>query len=73
MSLIDNLSNKIYVKNDDGCNRFCKISINKNKNKFVRAYQMPFITKGLSREIMKRSRLRNNFSRKKQKKPVSFM
>ena len=35
------------------------------KNKIVRANQMPFITKGLSREIIKRSRLRNNFLRKK--------
>ena len=79
ISLIDNFSNEIYVKNDDGSNRFCKISIDTLnsfapiKNKFVRVYQIPFITKGLSREIMKRSRLRNNFSRKKQKKSVSFM
>ena len=75
MSLIDNLSNKIYVKNDDGCNRFCKISIDTLnsfapiKNKFVRAYQMPFITKGLSREIMKRSRLTNNFHEKSRRNP----
>ena len=70
-SLIDNLSNQIYVNDDDGYNRFCKISIDTLnsfapiKNKFVRANQMPFITKKLSREIMKRSRLRNNFLRKK--------
>ena len=32
---------------------------------FVRANQMTFITKGLSRKIMKRLRLRNNFLRKK--------
>ena len=42
-SLIDNLSNQIYVNNDDGFNRFCKISIDTLnsfapiKNKFVRA------------------------------------
>ena len=70
-SLIDNLSNQIYVNNDDGLNRFCKISIDTLnrfapiKNKFVRANQMLFITKGLSRETMKRSRLKNNFLRKK--------
>ena len=69
--LIDNLSNQIYVNNDDGFNRFCKISIDTLnsfaliKNKFVRANQMPFITKELSREIMKRARLRYNFLRKK--------
>ena len=70
-SLIDNLSNQIYVNNDDGFNRFCKISIDTLnsftpiKNKFARGNQMPFITKELSREIMKRSRLRNTFLRKK--------
>ena len=66
-SLIDNLSNQIYVSNDDGFNRFCKLSIDTLnifapiKNKFIRTNQMPFITKGLSREIMKRLRLRNSF------------
>ena len=61
----------MYVTNDDGFNRFCKISIDTLnsfapiKNKFVRANQMPFITKELSREIMKRSRLKNKFLRRK--------
>ena len=42
-SLIDSLSNQIYVNNDDGFNRFCKIGIDSLnifvpiKNKFVRA------------------------------------
>ena len=69
--LIDNLSNQMYVYNDDGFNRSCKLSIDTLnsfapiKNKFVRANQMPFITKELSRETMKRSTLRNNFLRKK--------
>ena len=69
--LIDNLSSQIYDNNDDGFNRFCKISIDALnsfapiKNKFVRTSQMPFITKGPSREIMRRSRLRNIFLRKK--------
>ena len=65
--LIDNLSNQISVNNDNGCNRFCKINIDALnsfvpiKKKSVRANQMPFIKKELSREIMKTSRLRNNF------------
>ena len=33
------------------------------KIKYVRGNQMPFMTKQLSKEIMKRSRLRNNFLR----------
>ena len=58
-SLTDNLSNQIYVNNDDWFNRFCKRSINTLnsfapiKNRFVRANQMSFITKGLSKEVMK--------------------
>ena len=77
-SLIDNLSSQIYVNNDDGFNRFCKISIDTLnsfapiKNKFVRANQMCFITKEFSRKIMKRSRLRNNFLRKKTEETRRF-
>ena len=69
--LIDNLSNQIYVNNDDGFNRSCKLTIDTLnsfapiKNKFVSANQMPFITKELSRETMKRQTLRNNILRKK--------
>ena len=61
----------MYVNNDDGFNRFCKISIDTLdsfapiKNRFVRANQIPFITKELSKEIMKSSRLSQNFLRKK--------
>ena len=72
-SLIDNLSNQIYVNNDGRFNRFYKISIDTLnsfapiKSEFVRANQMLFITKGPSREIMKRSRQKNNFLRKKTK------
>ena len=60
-----------YVNNNDGFNRFCKISIDildsfpPIKNKFVRANQMPFITKKLSKEIMKELGLRNIFLRNK--------
>ena len=35
------------------------------KKKFVRGNQMPFMTKDLSKEIMKRSRLRSRFLKKK--------
>ena len=48
-SLIDNLCNEIYGSNDDGFNRFCKMSIDilnsfaLIKKTFVRANQMPFI------------------------------
>ena len=70
---MDNLSNQIYVNNDGRFNRFYKISIDTLngfapiKSEFVRANQMLFITKGPSREIMKRSRQKNNFLRKKTK------
>ena len=47
--------------------RFCDININvlnrhaPHKRKHARGNQMPFITKDLSKAIMKRSRLRNKF------------
>ena len=50
-SLTDNLSDQTYVNNYYGFNRFYKIGIDTLnsvapiKNKFVRADQMPFITK----------------------------
>ena len=69
-SLIDSLFNQIYINNDDGFNRFYKISIDTLNNfvpikeKFVRTNQMSFITKEFSVEIKKRSRLRNDILRK---------
>ena len=51
----------------NGLQRFCDININilnrqaLCKRKLARGSQMPFITKDLSKAIMKRSRLRNNF------------
>ena len=68
-SLIDKLTNQIYVNNgfDDGLDRFCKITIDTLNsfvpinNKFFRVNQMPFTTEELSKETMKKSRLRNNF------------
>ena len=77
-SLINSLSNQIYINNDDGFNRFCKISIDTLnsfaviKNKFVRTNQMPFLTKEFSSVITKRLRLRNNVLRKKTEENRKF-
>ena len=58
-------SKEVFVNNDDSLQRFCDINIlNRHaprKRKLARSNQMPFITKDLSKAIMKRSRLRNNF------------
>ena len=76
--LIDNLSSQIYDNNDDGFNRFCKISIDALnsfapiKNKFVRASQIRLIAKELSSEMIQRSRLRNNFLQKKTRETRKF-
>ena len=67
VSFKSNLSNEVYVNNDNGLERFCKTAIetlNKIapiKKKYARGNQMPFMTKELSKEIMLRSRLRNKF------------
>ena len=50
-----------FLKNIDTLNIFAPIY----KKFFIRADQMPFITKGFSREIMRKSRLRNIFLKKK--------
>ena len=66
-SLLHALSKEVFVNNNDGLQRFCDININilnrhaPRKRKLARGNQMPFITKELSKAIMKRSRLRNNF------------
>ena len=63
----DKLSKEVFVNNHDGLQRFCDISINvlnrhaPHKRKHARRNQMPLITKDLSKAIMKRSRLHNNF------------
>ena len=58
------LANQMYVSNDEEFNRFCKASIDTlnsfTPTKFVRASEMPFVTKEFPREIMRRSRLRKN-------------
>ena len=66
-SLIHELSKEVFVNNDDVLQRFCDININilnrpaLRNRKLARGNQMPFITKDLSKAIMKRSRLHNNF------------
>ena len=66
-SLLHEHSKKVFVNNDGGLQRFCDININilnrhaPRKRKLARGNQMPFITKELSKAIMKRSRLRNSF------------
>ena len=63
--LSNELRKKDLVNNDKCFERFCNINmklLNKHapwNKKFVRGNQMPFITKDLSKEIMKRSRMRN--------------
>ena len=58
-----------FANNDEGLQRFCDINLQvlsqhaPQKIKYVRGKQMPFMTKQLSKEVMKRSRLRNNFLR----------
>ena len=70
-SQLHELLKEVIVNNDDGLQRFCDININilnrhaPRKRKLARGNQMPFITKDLSKAIMKRSRLRNNFLKNK--------
>ena len=65
-SLLHELSREVFVNNDDGLQRFSDININTlnrhapRKRKLARGNQMPFITKDLSKTIIKRSRLHNN-------------
>ena len=67
--LLEKLSKEIFENNDEGLQRFCDINLQvlnqhaPQKIKYVRGNQMTFMTKQLSKEIMKRSRLRNNFLR----------
>ena len=67
--LLEKHLNEVFENNDKGLQRFFDINLQvlnqhaPQKIKYVRGNQMPFITKQLSKEIMKRSRLRNNFLR----------
>ena len=66
-SLLHELSKEVFVNNDDGLQRFYDININilnshaSRNRKLARGNQMPFITKDLSKAMMKRSSMRNNF------------
>ena len=67
--LLEKLSKEVFVNNDEGLQRICDINLQMlnqhapQKIKYVRGNQMPFMTKQLPKQIMKRSRLRNNFLR----------
>ena len=62
--LLEKLSKEVLVNNDDRFQRFCDINLkvlNKHapqKIRYVRGNQLPFMTKQLSKEIIKGSRLR---------------
>ena len=59
-SLLHELSKEVFLNNDDSFQRFFDININilnrhaPRKRKLARGNQMPFITKALSKAIMKR-------------------
>ena len=63
---LNELRKEDFVNTDKGFERFCNIGMNvlnkhdPREKKFARGYQMPFMTKDLFKEIMKRSRLRNS-------------
>ena len=65
--MLEKLSKGVLVNNDDGFQRFCDINITtlikhaQPKKKYARWNQMSFLTKDLSKAIMARFRLRNNF------------
>ena len=70
-SLINNLSNELFVNNDDGLEKFCKTtmyalnSFAPIKKKYACGNQMSFMPKNLSKELMTRSRLRNKYLKHK--------
>ena len=61
-SLLGKLSQQTFLNNDYGFERFCNITLKTldkyapRKAKHARGNQMPFMTKDLSKNIMKRSR-----------------
>ena len=67
VSLINNLSNEVFVNNDDGLQKLCKRTMDTFnpftpiKKKYARGNQMSFMIKSLSKEIMTKSRLRNKY------------
>ena len=65
------MKKETFVNNDRGFERFYDKTIkflNKHapiRKKYKRGNQMPFVTKDLSKAIMKRSKLRNNYLKNK--------
>ena len=66
-SVLGKLSQQTFVNNDYGFEKFCNITLKTldkyapRRSKHARGNQMPFMTKDLSKNIMKRSRLRNKY------------
>ena len=66
-NMFGKLSQQTFVNNDYGFEKFCNITLKTldkyppGKVKHARGNQMPFMTKNLSKNIMKRSRLRNKY------------
>ena len=66
-SLLGKLSQQTFVNNDYGFEKFYNITLKildkyaPRKTKHARGNQMAFMTKDLSKNIMKRSRLRNKY------------
>ena len=69
--MFNELKRETFVNSDRGFEKFCDMSIkhlNKHtpiKKKYKRGNQMHFVTKDLSKVIMKRSKLRNNYLKNK--------
>ena len=78
-NLLQNISKEAFVNNDEGLQRFCNINLKvlnqhaPQKIKHVRGNQMSFMTQQLSQEIMKRSRLCNNFLRNRTEEKKFFI
>ena len=69
-SLLGKLSQQTFVNNDYGFEKFCNITLKTldkhapRKENHARGNQMSFMRKDLSKNIMKRSRLRNKYLKK---------
>ena len=69
--LFNKLKRETFVNNDRRFEKFCEMSIkvlNKHaptKKKYQRGNQIPFVTKDISKAIMKKSELRNNYLKDK--------
>ena len=72
--LLNELRKEDFANNDKDFEKFCNIImkvLNKHaprKKKIVRGNKIPFMTKNLSKEMMKRSRLRNRFLKDESRK-----